>query len=56
MTRRPIVTLTLATLAVLSTASACRPVDAETGTNAINQATELQCNDASRTLQQAIDN
>ena len=56
MTRRPIVTLTLATVAVLSTASACRPVDAETGTNAINQATELQCNDARRTLQQAIDN
>ena len=56
MTRRRIATLTLATVAVLSAASACRPVDAETGTNAINQATELQCNDARRTLQQAIDN
>jgi hypothetical protein len=56
MTRRAVAALTLAAVAVLSTASACRPVDAETGTNAINQATELQCNDARRTLQQAIDN
>jgi hypothetical protein len=56
MTRSAVAALTLATVAALSTASACRPVDAETGTNAINQATELQCNDARRTLQQAIDN
>lgn len=44
------------TLAALGSLAACRPVDAETGTNAIGQATELQCNDARRTLQQAIDN
>ena len=56
MTRPTVAAFTLATAAVLATASACRPVDAETGTNAINQATELQCNDARRTLQQAIDN
>jgi len=56
MTRRTVAALTLATVAALTPASACRPVDAETGTNAINQATELQCNDARRTLQQAIDN
>jgi len=56
MTRRRVAALTLGTVAAIGSVTACRPVDAETGTNAIDQATELQCNDARRTLQQAIDN
>ena len=56
MTRHRQVPLTFATLAAVTLTAGCRPVDAETGTNAIDQATELQCNDARRTLQQAIDN
>jgi len=56
MTRRHGAPLLLGVVAALGSLAACRPVDAETGTNAIGQATELQCNDARRTLQQAIDN
>ncbi|MEN9643738.1 MAG: hypothetical protein RL238_407 [Actinomycetota bacterium] len=56
MTRRRVALLTLGTLAALASVAACRPVDAETGTNAIGQASELQCNDARRTVEQAVDN
>lgn len=43
-------------LLAVPTVAACRPVDAETGTVAINKATELQCNDARRALTQAVEN
>ena len=53
MNRRTRAVLLVAAVAVLP---ACRPVDAETGTQAIANATQMQCNDARRALEQAVEN